>query len=222
MRINILIVEDEFLIANLIKETLENVGYFCKCLYDGESAADEIEHCSYDLILLDVMLPKVSGFELISYIRQYEIPVIFITAKAEVKDRVQGLRLGAEDYIVKPFDVAELIARVEVVLRRYHKCAETMQVLDCTIDTVSRMVYKKGVPVDLTYKEFELLLLLVKNKNVALYRETIYEKVWQDPFCEDTRTVDLHIQRLRKKLGMEKHIQTVFKVGYRFVEEIDA
>ena len=100
--------------------------------------------------------------------------------------------------------------------------SETMQVLDCTIDTVSRMVYKKGVPVDLTYKEFELLLLLVKNKNVALYRETIYEKVWQDPFCEDTITVDLHIQRLRKKLGMEKHIQTVFKVGYRFVEEIDA
>lgn len=216
--ISILIVEDEFLIANLIKDTLESVGYSCKCLHDGASAADEIERNSYDLVLLDVMLPKIDGFELISYIRQYEVPVIFITAKAEVKDRVQGLRLGAEDYIVKPFDVAELIARVEVVLRRYHKCAEVLQVLDCTIDTISRTVYKKGVPVELTYKEFELLLLLVKNKNVALYRETIYEKVWKNPFSVDTRTVDLHVQRLRRKLGMEKHIQTVFKVGYRFVE----
>ena len=216
--INILIVEDEFLIANLIKDTLESAGYCCKCLYDGESAANEIEHAAYDLVLLDVMLPRINGFELISYIRQYEIPVIFITAKADVKDRVQGLRLGAEDYIVKPFDVAELIARVEVVLRRYHKCAEILHVLDWTIDTISRTVYRRGVQIELTYKEFELLLLLIKNKNVALYRETIYEKVWKEPFCEDTRTVDLHIQRLRKKLGMEKHIQTVFKVGCRFVE----
>ncbi len=217
--IRILIVEDEFLISNLIKDALEHAGYLCNCLYDGESAANEIEKTSYDLVLLDVMLPKIDGFELISYIRQYQIPVIFITAKAEVKDRVQGLRLGAEDYIVKPFDVSELIARVEVVLRRYHKCGEILQVLDCTIDTVSRSVYKKGVLVELTYKEFELLLLLVKNKNVALYRETIYEKVWKDPFYEDTRTVDLHIQRLRKKLGMENNIQTIFKVGYRFCEE---
>jgi len=216
--IHILIVEDEFLIANLIKDTLEGAGYHCKCLYDGASAADEIERNSYDLVLLDVMLPKIDGFELISYIRQYEIPVIFITAKSDVKDRVQGLRLGAEDYIVKPFDVAELIARVEVVLRRYHKCDEVLHILDWTIDTISRTVYRKGTLVELTYKEFELLLLLVKNKNVALYRETIYEKVWKDPFSVDTRTVDLHVQRLRRKLGMEKHIQTVFKVGYRFVE----
>lgn len=204
--IKILIVEDEFLISNLIKEALEGAGYSCKCLYDGESAADEIEQTTYDMVLLDVMLPGISGFELISYIRQYEIPVIFITAKATVKERVQGLRLGAEDYIVKPFDVAELIARVEVVLRRYHKCAEILQVLDCTIDTVSRTIYKKGILIELTYKEFELLLLLIKNKNVALYRETIYEKVWRDPFCQDTRTVDLHIQRLRKKLGMENYL----------------
>lgn len=212
----ILVVEDEFLIANLISEALEQAGHVCKCLYDGESAAYEVEQNIYDLVLLDVMLPKIDGFELISYIRQYEIPVIFITAKGEVKDRVQGLKLGAEDYIVKSFDVAELEARVEVVLRRYHKCESVLQVLDCTIDTVSRTVLKQGVPIELTYKEYELFLLLVKNKNVALYRETIYEKVWQDPFCEDTRTVDLHIQRLRKKLGMEKYIQTVFKVGYRF------
>lgn len=219
--IEILIVEDEFLIANLIKETLESQGYHCTCLFDGEAAATEIETTHYDLILLDVMLPKIDGFELISYINQYKIPVIFITAKANVKDRVKGLKLGAEDYIVKPFDVAELVARVEVVLRRYYKSSELVRFCDFVIDTSSRIVYKKGVPVEITYKEYELLLLLVKNKNIALYRETIYEKIWQDPFCEETRTVDLHIQRLRKKLGLEKHIQTVFKIGYRFVEEID-
>lgn len=219
--INILIVEDEFSIANLIREALGSAGYRCSCVHDGERAATEIENNIYDLILLDVMLPKIDGFELIKYMKQYQIPVIFITAKTDVRDRVKGLRLGAEDYITKPFDVSELIARVEVVLRRFNKYSETIQVLDLTIDTASRKVLKAGVPVELTYKEFELLLLLVKNKNVALYREIIYEKVWKDPFCEDTRTVDLHIQRLRKKLGLEKHILTVFKVGYEFIDEVE-
>ena len=219
--IQILIVEDEFLIANLMKTALESQGYRCKCIFDGESAATEIEENPYDLILLDVMLPKIDGFELIAYINQYEIPVIFITAKSDVRDRVKGLKLGAEDYIVKPFDVSELIARVEVVLRRYYKSMDVIHVLDLEIDTNSRSVLKNGNVIELTYKEFELLLLLVRNKHIALYRETIYEKIWQDPFCEDTRTVDLHIQRLRKKLGIAKYIQTVFKVGYRFVEQIE-
>lgn len=218
--INILVVDDEYPIANLIKETLENAGYKCKCVYDGDSAATEIENGIYDLALLDVMLPQINGFELIEYVRQYKVPVIFLTAKTDVKDRVRGLRLGAEDYIVKPFAVAELVARVEVVLRRFNKFSEVINVLDLTIDEVSRRVTKAGKQIELTYKEFELLLLLVKNKNIALYREIIYEKVWNDPFCEDTRTVDLHIQRLRRKLGLEKNIQTVFKVGYRFVEEV--
>lgn len=216
--IKILIVEDEFLIANFIKESLTNLGYFCKCLFDGETAATELEENSYDLILLDVMLPKIDGFELITYINQYQIPVIFITAKADVKDRVKGLRLGAEDYIVKPFDVAELAARVEVVLRRYNKSSDILYINDLKIDTLSRNIWKGDTPVELTYKEFELLLLLVRNKNIALYRETIYEKIWQDPFLADSRTVDLHVQRLRKKLDLEKQIQTVFKVGYRFVD----
>lgn len=216
--INILVVDDEYPIANLIKDTLENAGYHCKCVYDGDSAATEIENGVYDLAILDVMLPKINGFELIEYVRQYDVPVIFLTAKTDVSDRVKGLRLGAEDYIIKPFAVNELIARVEVVLRRFNKCSEIISVLDLTIDAVSRSVTKAGKYVELTFKEFELLLLLVKNRNIALYREIIYEKVWNDPFCEDTRTVDLHIQRLRKKLGLEKNIQTVFKVGYRFVE----
>lgn len=218
--IKVLVVDDEFPIANLIKETLDKSGYTCTCVYDGESAADAIENDIYDLVLLDVMLPKINGFELIEYIRQYNVPVIFITAKTDVADRVKGLRLGAEDYIVKPFDTAELVARVEVVLRRFEKYVEKISVLDLEIDPVSRTVIKSGVLIELTYKEFELLLLLVKNKNIALYRETIYEKVWNDPFTNDSRTVDLHINRIRKKLGLDKHIQTVFKVGYRFVEDV--
>ena len=217
--IKVLVVDDEFPIANLIKETLDKSGYTCTCVYDGESAADAIENEVFDLVLLDVMLPKINGFELIEYIRQYNVPVIFLTAKTDVRDRVKGLRLGAEDYIIKPFDTTELIARVEVVLRRFEKYVEKIQILELEIDPVSRQVTKAGIPVELTYKEFELLLLLVKNKNIALYRETIYEKVWNDPFTTDSRTVDLHINRIRKKLGLEKHIQTVFKVGYRFVEE---
>lgn len=218
--INILVVDDEYPIANLIKESLQNAGYQCKCVYDGDSAAAEIEKGGYDLAILDVMLPKINGFELIEYIRQYNVPVIFLTAKTDVKDRVRGLRLGAEDYIIKPFDVMELVARIEVVLRHFNKSAELLHVMDLTIDTVSRTVTKAGVPVELTYKEFELLLLLVKNKNIALYREIIYEKVWNEPFFDNTRTVDLHIQRLRRKLGLEKNIQTVFKVGYKFVEGV--
>lgn len=219
--IHILVVDDEYPIANLIKETLENAGYTCECAYDGESAANAVENEVYDLVLLDVMLPKINGFELIEYIRQYDVPVIFLTARTDVRDRVKGLRLGAEDYIIKPFDTMELLARVEVVLRRFEKYSEIINVLDLQIETASRRVTKAGVPVELTYKEFELLLLLVKNKNIALYREIIYEKVWNDPFTEDTRTVDLHINRIRKKLGLEKHIQTVFKVGYRFVEDAE-
>ena len=215
----ILVVDDEYPIANLIKETLEGTGeYSCTCVYDGEEASNAIENAVFDLVLLDVMLPKINGFELIEYIREYDVPVIFLTAKADVRDRVKGLRLGAEDYIVKPFDRIELIARVEVVLRRFHKFAEKIHVCDVVIDPISRSVVKDGKQIELTYKEFDLLMLLVKNKNIALYRETIYERVWGDLYDDDTRTVDLHINRIRKKLGFEKQIQTVFKVGYRFVE----
>lgn len=217
--IKILVVDDEFPIANLIKDTLENVGYKCNCVYDGESAANEIEQNAYDLVLLDVMLPIIDGFELIEYVKQYKIPVIFITAKTDVDDRVKGLNLGAEDYIVKPFSVKELIARVDVVLRRYEKTSAIIKDGCIEIDTSMRIVKKNGEAIELTYKEYELLLLLMTNKGIALYRETIYEKVWNDPFYDDTRTVDLHIQRLRKKLGMEKNIQTVFKVGYRYISE---
>ncbi len=211
----ILIVEDEEAIANLIKINLTVEGYQCTCAYDGKSGADHIEKEAYDLILLDIMLPEIDGYELLEYIRPMGTPVIFLTAKGNVNDRIKGLRLGADDYIVKPFQVGELTARVEAVLRRYGKGSGKLFFADIEIDIASRTVNKAGHPVELTVKEFDLLVELVQNKNVALYRERLYEKVWGEVFMGDTRTLDSHIQRLRKKLNWEKYIRTVFRVGYR-------
>lgn len=215
---HILIVEDEATISNLLRMALEKHGYKCDCAFDGEMGADMIESKHYDLILLDVMLPKINGFELIEYIKDFDIPVIFITAKTDVTSRVKGLNLGADDYITKPFDITELQARVEAVLRRYNKTSAILNVKNLEINTNSRIVTKNGEPVELTLKEYEILLLFVRNKNIALYREMIYENVWNEPYMGDTRTVDLHIQRLRKKLDLKDNIQSVYKVGYRFIE----
>lgn len=215
----ILIVEDEEPIANLIRMNLTNAGYSCDVAYDGQDGADKMQMEHYDLCLLDIMLPKINGYELLEYARTIELPVIFLTAKGETTDKVKGLRSGAEDYITKPFEVLELLARVENVLRRYQKMEQTMDVLDLHIDIVSRNVYKNGKLLKLTYKEFDLLLLFVRNPNVALYREVIYEHVWESTYMGDSRTVDLHVQRLRKKAGLEKNIEAVYKVGYRFVAD---
>ena len=212
----ILIVEDEEAIANLIYMNLKNAGYFCEIAYDGQEGADKLSENHYDLCLLDIMLPKINGYELLSYAKSMEIPVIFLTAKGETADKVEGLRAGADDYITKPFEIIELLARVENVLRRFQKVKQTIEVLDLSIDVSSRTVLKQGKPVKLTYKEFDLLLLFVQNPNIALYRESIYERVWDAPYIADQRTIDLHVQRLRRKTGLEKQIETVYKVGYRF------
>jgi len=143
------------------------------------------------------------------------IPVIFITAKGDVKDRVKGLRLGAEDYLVKPFDVVELLARVEVVLRRFHKRGAQLSAGDVVVDMEARMVTKAGVPVVLTNKEYGLLVLFIQNKNIALFKESLYEKVWGEEYDGDSRTLELHVQRLRKKMGWENQLVAVYKVGYR-------
>ncbi len=140
---------------------------------------------------------------------------IFLTAKSDVKDKVKGLKLGAEDYLTKPFEIIELLARVETVLRRYHKNEELIQIFDVTINTRSRIVQKEGETINLTVKEYEVLLLFVQNKNIALFRDRIYEKVWGDDYLGDSRTVDLHVQRMRKKLGWEDKIVPVYKIGYR-------
>ena len=211
----ILIVEDEESISNLIKVNLTAEGYYCTCAFDGKAAADFIEEEDFDLILLDIMLPEINGYELLEYIKPLEIPVIFLTAKSAVDDRIKGLKLGADDYISKPFQIGELIARVEAVLRRYGKTEKKLSFGDVEIDMESRVVCKAGAPVDLTVKEYGLLVELVQNKNVALYRERLYEKIWGEEFMGDTRTLDSHIQRLRRKLNWEERIKTVFRIGYR-------
>lgn len=213
--IKILIIEDEKAISDLIKMNLIDEGYDCTCAYDGQEAADIIEQHTFDLILLDIMLPKIDGYELIEYINTYDIPVIFLTAKSSVKDKVKGLKAGAEDYMTKPFEIMELLARVETVLRRYNKTTQEISFLDITIDTTARIVTKNGEPINLTMKEFDLLLLLARNKNRALYRSQIYSQVWGEEYMSDSRTVDLHIQRIRKKLSLEENIIPVYKIGYR-------
>ncbi len=211
----VLIVEDERPINELIEMSLSERGYLCDCAYDGITAADFLQENSYDLVLLDIMLPGVDGYSLIEYIRTLDTPAIFITAKSSVEDRVKGLRMGADDYITKPFAIVELLARVETVLRRYNKGEQRYVVGDVTIDTVSRTVLKAGTPVELTLKEYELLLLFVRNRHIALFRETIFQRVWQSDYLGDTRTIDLHVRRLRKKLGWERELKTVYKIGYR-------
>jgi len=211
----ILIVEDEIAISDLIKIELESRGYRCDVANDGGKGADYLEKNMYDLLLLDIMLPNIDGYELLEYNKQTkQIPTIFITAKSQTKDKIKGLNEGADDYIIKPFEMGELVARIEAVLRRYNKGNEIKKIDDIEINVNTRTVKKSGKEVLLTPKEFDLLVLLVENKNFALYRETIFEKVWGAELEFETRTLDLHIQRLRKKLGLKDKIITVYKIGY--------
>lgn len=217
--IRILIAEDEEPIANLLQKNLSRAGYDCIWAPDGQKAADLMEREGIDLVLLDVMLPGINGYELMEYARELMIPVIFLTALGTTKDKVKGLKMGADDYLTKPFEIVELLARVEAVLRRYHKTENRFQVFDILIDTASRQVTRNGEAIPLTMKEFDLLLLLVRNRNIAVYRETIYENVWGGEYMGQSRTVDLHIQRLKKKLNWDSEITAVYKVGYRLEGE---
>lgn len=217
--LKILIAEDEEPIANLIKMNLRRAGYNCIWAPDGETAADYMETEKPDLVLLDVMLPGINGYELMDYARTLELPVIFLTALGTTENKVKGLKMGADDYLTKPFEIVELLARVEAVLRRYHKTENVMEVFDIVIDAASRAVTRNGEQIPLTMKEFDLLLLLARNRNIALYRETIYETVWGGEYVGQSRTVDLHIQRLKKKLNWDNEISAVYKVGYRLEAE---
>lgn len=213
--IRILAVDDEKPIAELLWLSLKQAGYECVCAYDGIQAADFIEKETFDLILLDIMLPGIDGFELMEYIRTTGIPVIFLTAKNAVADRVRGLRLGAEDYMVKPFDVLELLARVEGVLRRHGKLQALLQIGDLQFNTLAMQVFRAGQEVPLTRKEYELALLFAQNRGIVLSKSTIYERIWGGEFPENTRTVELHIQRMKKKLGWAEKIRPVYGMGYR-------
>lgn len=215
--LRILIVEDDRPISNLIRLSLSKAGYACDCAFEGSAAADMVAAAPYDLVLLDVMLPGINGFELMEYIKTLGVPVVFLTAVSSLENRVRGLRMGAEDYIVKPFEVDELLARVEVVLRRYGKAEDRLEIEGLVIDTRAMCVKRGSEEIALTRKEYELLVLFARNPNVALYRETIYERVWGGDLSAGSKTVDLHVQRLRKKTGLSQSIQAVSKVGYRLV-----
>ena len=213
--ISVLIVEDEKPIARLIEMNLTDAGYQTTVCHNGLEAADLLTKATFDLVLLDIMLPGLDGYELLETIKPTGTPVIFLTAKGSVRDRVAGLRAGADDYLTKPFEIAELLARVESVLRRAGREEEEYVLGDVTVRPKHMQVTRGGKQVILTPKEFELLLLFVRNRNVALYRDRIYERVWEGEMGEASRTVDLHVQRLRRKLGWQNKLVTVYRVGYR-------
>lgn len=210
----ILIVEDEISINTLISKNLTLVGHKCTSAYDGTAALQMIKNNNFDLIILDVMLPGFSGFEIITYVK--DTPVIFVTAKSGLQDKLKGLELGADDYIVKPFEMQELLARVAVVLRRVHKNSTSISFDNITVEFDSRKVFCDSEEVKLTPKEFDLLETLILNRNIALTRERLLDLVWDMDFEGDTRTVDIHIQQLRKKLGLKNRIKSMYKIGYRF------
>ena len=210
----ILIAEDEQAINDLICKNLKLLGHRTAQAFDGAQAMQLIAEENFDLVLLDVMMPQMSGFEVKSKLPA-DLPVIFVTAKNSVSDQLTGLNLGADDYIVKPFDVLVLIARVENVLRRTKKNDTIFVINDCVIDLAKRIVLKDGKEVVLTLQEFNLLEAIVLNRNFALSREKLLQLAWGYDYMGDSRTVDVHVQKLRKKLDLHKEIVTVFKYGYR-------
>lgn len=213
---SILIAEDDSSIAELLRMALTASGYQCYRVSDGNAARQSIEQESYHLALLDIMLPELDGYQLLEVCKRKDIPVIFVTAKTSVLDRVHGLRLGAEDYITKPFDLLEVLARVEVALRRRdHEPSETLSIEDVTVDCSSRQVFKAGELMALTPKEYELLEFLLQNPNIAFSRERLLTQLWGYDFYGNTRTIDTHILNLRTKLGLSNAIKTVHKIGYR-------
>lgn len=216
--IKILVVEDERAISDLIVFNLRRNGYHCTPLYDGEAAADMLLDATFDLILLDIMLPKINGYELMEYIRPMNIPVIFITAKASLDDRIKGLTSGAEDYLVKPFEIAELLARIHIVLRRYNKTETRLSFKDIDVDVDSRIITKSGTEIKLTPKEFELFVMLLRNRNMTLFKDRIFESIWETEWQPESRTLDLHIQRLRKKLDLKDNLKTIYNTGYRLTD----
>lgn len=217
----ILIAEDERPIADLIELTLTGAGYACEQANDGEKAADLIAEHDYELAVLDIMLPGIDGYELLGYLRSTGTPVIFVTARTSLQDRVRGLNLGADDYLTKPFEPLELVARVESVLRRTGRANVVLRAFGVELDPAAHTVSRDGRPVHLAPREFELLELLMRNRGLTLYREVLYERLWGDDEAFDTRPLDLCIARLRRKLGWKEEIRTVFRVGYRLEKEED-
>ena len=210
---DILIVEDDKSINELIQRTLKIMGHRGLPAYTGREALKAVEEKRPALILLDISLPDMDGFEVMKRIR--DVPVICVTARDEIPDRVKGLMAGAEDYIVKPFALEELSARIQVVLRREGREQTVYKLGDTQIDIRQAVVRRRGKPVELTHREYTLLKVLLENRNIALSRSQILDLAWGMDYYGDDRTVDEHIRRLRQKLGLEKQIKTIFKYGYR-------
>lgn len=216
----ILIVDDEPAIAMLIRRILTDTGYLCEAVTDSRVAADLLEKNRYDLVLLDVMMPHIDGYDLLAYLRPTGTPCIFITAKDAVAERVRGLNSGADDYIIKPFAPTELVARVESVLRRAGRGMVTYTMWEYTVDTAACRVMRGDEEMHLTRKEYELLLLFLRNRGSALYRDYLYETIWGDDEVGDTtRTLDTHITRLRRKLNLGDRLHSVRQVGYMLEKE---
>lgn len=210
----ILIIEDEEPIRELIKLNLDMVGYETLEACDGEEGLHYVNNEEIDLVLLDIMLPKQDGYQLLPKIIKKNIPTIILTAKDRLNEKVKGLEMGADDYVTKPFEAVELLARIKSVLRRAGKEKNKIIMDDIEICLDQWKVLKDGEEIELTYKEFDLLRLLIENKGNVMSRDRLLELVWGYEFEGNTRTVDMHIQRLRTKLGTEK-IKTIYKVGYR-------
>lgn len=212
----VLIVEDEISIAKMIAMNLKVAGYETRMFHDGREAAEALEEeHDYDIALLDVMLPGMDGFALFEIVNSFEIPVIFLTAKDDINSKIQGLQGGAEDYIVKPFDMLELMVRMEKVLERTKKLGDVIRILDVEINFLEHSVKKNGKEILLKPMEFDLLCVLARNKNIAISREELLRRVWGVDYLGETRTVDVHIGQLRKKLSLNDNIKTVSKMGYR-------
>ena len=223
---SVLVVDDEPTIAEVVARYLERAGYTSSIASDGISAIEQAARRQPDLVVLDLMLPGIGGLEVMRRLREQDrdrIAVILLTAKGEESDRVTGLRLGADDYVVKPFSPAELVARVDAVLRRVDTSPShdpAIELSDMTIDPAGRQVYVRGEEVQLTQREFDVLLFLARHPGQVFSRNQLMDAIWQYSFYSDTSTVTVHIRRLRSKIERDpaqpEHIQTVWGVGYRF------
>ena len=216
MQNRILLVEDDQAIADAVALNLKIVGYDYARFDDGQAAADSLaaDH-AFDLALLDIMLPGMDGFELLSYMKKYGIPVIYMTAKADAASEIKGLLDGAEDYVIKPFDMMALMVRMEKVLARTGRLNRIYRAGDVELDDYKHLVYKAGMPVELSPLEYAVLLYLMKHKNLTVTREQLLSEVWGFEYMGESRSVDVKISTLRRKLGLGDAIKTVQKLGYR-------
>lgn len=219
MKNRILIVEDDRAISDAVALNMQFVGYDYMVFDDGEKAASCLatDH-AFDLAILDIMLPGINGFELFSYTEKYNIPVIYMTAKTDAASEIKGLRDGAEDYIVKPFDMLALMVRIEKVLKRTGRLNTVYRVRDVEVNSETRIVTKDGEMVELQPLEFDVLLMLLKNKNLTVSREQLLSEVWGYDYIVETRVVDVKISSLRKKLDLGNEIKAIPKLGYRLEE----